>query len=193
MRHVAVLLLAAPVLDARAYSIRPAAGSSILLEIYKTGLMSGKKHDIYFERYQGTLQYDAAAPERSKVELTIETGSLAVKDTWINESKRRDVREHAVGTEGLDVARHPSMSFTSGAITRKPDGSFDVSGTLTICGIAKPLMISVTVKPSGAGLMLGGKARVLLRDFGIKPPKAALGAIGTKNEMDVTFTVTALP
>ena len=34
---------------------------------------------------------------------------------------------------------------------------------------------------------------VKLTNYGLKPPKAALGLIGTKDEMDFTFSLTARP
>ena len=39
--------------------------------------------------------------------------------------------------------------------------------------------------------MLEGTALIRLTDYGLKPPTAAPGAIGTKNEMSFHFIVTA--
>jgi hypothetical protein len=40
-------------------------------------------------------------------------------------------------------------------------------------------------------MSIAGSGEVKLRDYGLKPPSAALGAIGTKNEMAVSFRLTA--
>jgi polyisoprenoid-binding protein YceI len=172
------------------YRIAPEAGNRIGLEVYKTGLMSGKKHVFIFERYQGRLDYDAKAPEASKVELTIETSSIVLKDQWLSEKDFAKVREYA-GKEMLEVAKYPQIRFVSSGVRKRADGVFEVNGGLTIKGVTKPAVVSVTMGPAEAGaLRFTGKAEVKLKDYGLKPPSAALGMIGTKNEMPVEFNVT---
>jgi hypothetical protein len=39
----------------------------------------------------------------------------------------------------------------------------------------------------GTVIAVSGRATVRLHDYGIKPPKAALGAIGTKDEVIIEF------
>lgn len=175
------------------YRIRPAPEGRFALEVYKTGFMSGKKHLFLFERYSGKLLYDADSPQNSRVGMTIEAASAVCKDTWI---KPKDVKkvEDAALYEMMDVEKHPELSFSSSGVTRKGKDQFVVQGTLTIRGIAKPVTVSLTSKPLGDGaLSLSGDAEVKLRDYGLKPPSAALGAVGTRNEMTVSFVLTARP
>jgi len=42
-----------------------------------------------------------------------------------------------------------------------------------------------------AKLRLRGNAKIHLKDYGLKPPSALLGAIGTKEEMSLTFEIMA--
>jgi len=190
--RISILLALASGLSAQTYEIRPAAGTRFALEVAKTGLMSGKKHLFVFERYGGTIQYDAAAPEKSAVDLTIESASIVCKDTWIGEKDLRKVTETAIGPDMLEVSKHPQMQFRAAGASKSGDG-FVVQGTLTIRGIAKPVTVNVTVKPRPDGsLEFAGKSEVKLRDYGLKPPSAALGAIGTKNEMPVDFNLAAV-
>ena len=197
MRKVALILpLMMVALRAQSplYEIRPLEGARLALEVHKTGLMSGKKHLFVFEKYHGTLAYDARAPEKSKVELVIETASIVLKDQWLSQSDMKKVHDHAVGKEMLEVNRFPQMRFTSAAVLRKTDGTFDVQGMLTIRNIDKPVTVMAVMRPQGDGpLHLTGKAQVKLRDYGLKPPSALLGAIGTRNEMAVEFVVLASP
>jgi hypothetical protein len=44
-------------------------------------------------------------------------------------------------------------------------------------------------RDSGRITSLSGHAVVRLKDYGLKPPTAALGTIGTKNEMTVEFSL----
>ncbi len=175
------------------YEIKPGPDSRFALEIFKTGFMSGKKHLFLFERYAGALNYNAAAPESSKIDLNVEAASFAVKDDWVSASQAKSIREEAEGKNGLEVARHSTIRFVSSSMTRVGDG-FAVQGALSIRGIEKPVTVNVTMKPGEAGaLRFEGKAEVKLKDYGIKPPSAALGTIGTRNEMAISFTLIAKP
>ncbi len=187
---IAILLLASA-LSAQTYEIRPAPDSRFALEVAKTGLLSGKKHVFLFHRYQGTLNYDAAALEKSRVELTIESASIECKDDWVSESDLKKVMALAVGPEMLDVSKHPQLKFTSSHVAKSGDG-YAVQGVLTIKGVAKPVAVSVAMSTRADGtLQFKGKAEVKLKDYGLKPPGAALGLVGTKNEMVVDFSVVA--
>src|SRR5215472_6405743 len=71
------------------FLIRPSAESTFTLEIAKTGLMAGKKHALFFDQYQGELDYNAARPEDSKARLTVEARSVTCKDQWIKNKAKR--------------------------------------------------------------------------------------------------------
>jgi polyisoprenoid-binding protein YceI len=190
-RLLALAAVAAGAAAAGEYAIRPAPDSRFALEVYKTGLMSGKKHLIVFDKYEGTLAYDAARPEDSKVDLTIQSRNLEVKDDWLGDKNRKRVAEEAL--KQLDAAHHPEIRFTSSAVAKRADGAFDVQGTLTIRGEGRPVTVRVSLDPAESGaLKFTGTAQVKLKDYGLKPPTATLGVIGTKNEMKVDFTLTAV-
>ena len=176
------------------YEIKPGPDSRFALEIYKTGLMSGKKHLLLFERFAGALNYNTAAPEASKLDLNVESASFAVKDDWVSANQAKSIREEAAGKNGLDVIKYPQIRFVASSIAKSGD-AFTVQGTLTIRGIDKPVTVNVSMKPEPASgeLRFDGKAEVKLKDYGIKPPSAALGAVGTKNEMAVSFLLIAAP
>ncbi len=187
-----MLLLFAAAVSAQTYEIRPAPDSRFAFEVFKTGLLGGKKHLFLFERYSGTLRHDAAAPEKSSVDLTVDVASLVCKDTWIDEKDLKKVMAEAFAAHMLDPGKHPTIRFVSKSVARRAEGGFDVQGTLTIKGQDLPSTVAVTLesRPDGT-LRLAGKSEVRLKDYGLKPPSAALGAIGTKNEMAVDFSVTA--
>jgi len=177
------------------YEIKPDPAGRFALEIYKTGFMSGKKHLFLFERYEGALKYNAAAPGESVIDVNIDAASFVVKDDWVSAGQAKSIREEAEGKNGLEVSKHPRIRFVSSSIAKAAgEGLYTVSGTLSIRGIDKPVTAQVTMKPAEAGaLRFEGKAEVKLKDYGIKPPSAALGTIGTRNEMAVSFTLIAKP
>jgi polyisoprenoid-binding protein YceI len=175
------------------FSFQPQPGARFALTVEKTGLWSGRKHVFEFERYRGTLRLDWAQPARSVVELTIEAGSALCTDAWLSEKDRRKVLEFMF-RDMLDVERHPRITFRSTAVVATAEKVFDVSGMLTVRGIERPARVSVTLGESGGTLTaLTGRAIVRLKDYGLNPPKAALGAIGTKNEMTVDFRLVPRP
>jgi polyisoprenoid-binding protein YceI len=99
----------------------------------------------------------------------------------------------------LNAERYPSMTFDSSSISEHlrvdgPAGEFEVKGTLTIRNVGKPVMIRVRIEPRPDGtLRFTGESKIKLTDYGLKPPSAALGTVGTKDEMDVKFILIALP
>jgi polyisoprenoid-binding protein YceI len=192
-----ILLLFVPAelfAETRAYRIEPSPDSRVALEVYKTGLMNGKKHLLVFERYQGRIEYDAANPAQSRVELTVQSASLLVQDDWVNESDRKKIADEALNKQ-LIVEKHPEIKFRSGLI-RPADapGHYEVQGELTIRDVARPVAVQVTLSEPREGVLLfEGDATVEMKSFGMKPPSAALGLIGTRNEMKVIFQLHAVP
>ena len=194
-RVFALLLLVSAALAAetRPYGIEPDPDSRFALEVYKTGLMSGKKHLLVFERYQGRLEYDPQNPEQSRVELTIESASLIVKDDWVNEKERKKIGDEALNNM-LGAKQYREMRFRSGSIRAAGEGRYEVQGELTIRELARPALVRVSLKEGPGGSMLfEGEAIVIMKDYGMKPPSAALGLIGTKDEMMVSFRLRAAP
>jgi len=190
--RLAACLLWAFGATAAEYSIAPAPGARFQLEVHKTGLMPGKVHVFTFERYSGELHYDEAAPERSTVSFWVENSSLVCHDTWVDEKDKTKILR--VAQEAMDSVRHPRMSFRSEKVARRPDGSFDATGPLTIRGIAKPVAIHVTVERSGGTLRLKGSAELRRKDYGVNPPSPVpFGLIGNKDEMPVQFDLRATP
>lgn len=168
--------------DLRQLRVAPAAGTRFALEVEKTGLMSGKKHLFLFERYSGVLRLDAAAPEKSSIQLEIESRSAVLKDDWVSAKDAQKIADYAQ-MQMLDSAKYPLLKFASTAITARGNGVYDVLGMLTIRNVTQPVLVTVTEK---AGVC-EGQAVVKLSDFKLKPAGALLGAIGTRNEMKVSF------
>ncbi len=187
MRKILVYCLLASGLmaaDLRPLRVAPAPGTRFTLEVEKTGLMSGKKHVFLFERYSGILQLDQANPEKSSIQLDIEARSAVVKDDWVSAKDARKIADYAQ-MEMMNSAKFPLLKFVSTAIAARGNGVYDVQGNLTIRDITKPVLVMVTEK-SG---VCEGKATVKLSDYKLKPVSALLGAIGTRNEMTVSFVL----
>ena len=193
MNRIAILLLLACAVQAepRSYEIRPADGTRMELRVYKTGFMRGKVHLFQFPQYKGTLLYDPRKPEASEVTLTIPAASIQLLDTWLSAKDFKSVQQYAL-KDMLAAERFPEITFSSMAARPLENGVFEVRGTLAIRGVPKPAVVKVTPQTdSGADPRFKGEARIRLTDYGLKPPTAGFGTVGTKDEMDFTFTLTA--
>ncbi len=186
-----LFLAAGMPLTAEIYRIAPVDEAEVRLKVYKTGFMRGKVHDFVFKRYSGEIDFDASNPENSNVRIDIEADSMVCEDTWVNAGKLVKIEREGKG-KILQAARYPYISFRSKEIRAAVDGSFAAVGLLTIRNRSKAVRVAVVMSATGAGgLRFDGSAVIALKDYGIKPPSAAFGAVGTKNEMDVSFRLTA--
>jgi polyisoprenoid-binding protein YceI len=175
--------------ESRRYSITPNDASRLELHVFKTGLYHGRVHTFLFPVYTANLVYNAATPNASAIELNISAGSIQCVDTWLKAKDLKSVQEYAVN-DMLAAERYPEIRFTSSEIRAIRETRFEVRGMLAIRGIAKPSTIDVTLHPDSRNVLtFRGSSIVRLSDYGLKPPKAALGTIGTKNEMEFTFTL----
>jgi polyisoprenoid-binding protein YceI len=171
--------------------LSPAEGNRFEVIVEKTGLMKGKKHLFVFERYQGKLHHDSEKPEASQVQFSLESNSIACKDDWVSAKDLKKIMQAAL-KDMLAADRYATVSYKSNGVRRAGPNQFDVTGTLRIRNVEKPATVRVTLKPGEAGRThFEGNAVVRMTDFGLKPPSAALGLIGTKDEMTVSFHLRA--
>jgi polyisoprenoid-binding protein YceI len=185
-------LVTSPLLSGSEFVIQPAPDCQVHLTIYKTGLMSGRSHSFVFERYHGLVRYDAANPQASFVSLDIESASATCKDTWVSSKDLRKIEAFALN-DMLDSDHHPSIHFESAAVKPLQAKTYEVQGTLTIRDIAKPVKVSVTVDGvSEEFLTFRCNAVIRLTDYHLRPPTAALGTIGTKDEITAEFRLKAV-
>ena len=151
------------------YLVRPVY-SNVGFSIVKWGVL---KEEGVFRDFNGTLEYDPAAPQRSRIDVIVQSASLDTKD------------EHRDGTvrseDFLDVARYPTMEFHS---TNVQNGV--VTGNLTIHGVTRrvqfrPTFLGVRELPR-IGKLAGFETTFAInrRDFGVLGSKwgAVPGVLG---------------
>jgi len=84
------------------------------------------------------------------------------------------------------------MTFTSTSIKPLGGDRYEAQGTLAIRSMPKPIVVTVQLNAADPkALRIDGSATIRLSDYNLKPPSALLGAIGTKNEMTLSFSVIA--
>ncbi len=89
-----------------------------------------------FSDFDGTIDFDAAAPEQSSVHLEIRTASI---DT--NEPARD---KHLQSDDFFAADGFPAITFVSTKMVKKGENAFDVTGNLTIRDVTKEITLPVT-------------------------------------------------
>jgi polyisoprenoid-binding protein YceI len=88
-----------------------------------------------FTDFEGKILADAAKPEASSVEFTIQVASI---DTAV---AKRD--EHLRSPDFFDVAKYPTITFKSGRVVAAGKDLYNVTGTLTMHGVSKEVTLPV--------------------------------------------------
>jgi polyisoprenoid-binding protein YceI len=116
-----------------------------------------------FADISGTLQLDSDHLEASSVDVSVVAASI-----WTNHAKRDQVLQ---GTDFLDGAHFPALHFVSTHVVQTAPGKLDVTGTLTLRGVSRPLVLHASVN------------RIGISPFG-NTPAAGFTATGTLKRSD---------
>ncbi|MFJ9480068.1 YceI family protein [Streptomyces mirabilis] len=176
------------------YPLGPSA-ARLLIKTGRAGLGRRAGHDLTIEavRWSGEAVLVIGEPDRSSVSVTVETGSLTVRDGTgglkaLTDADRAEIKRTLEDKALLHTAEHPTITFRSTHVTGTPQ-SFEITGDLTIKGRTHP----VTVYGKGNGdRLLRGWATITQSTWGIKAYTAFLGALRLADEVRVEFEVTRL-
>jgi len=114
----------------------------------------------------GTIVYDADAPEKSSVEVVLPMSGL---DTFVPK-----LDEHLKTADFFDAEKYPQATFRSTGVKALGEGRLEVTGTLDLHGVQKPVVLEATLNkaaphPMGKVRAIGFDATATLKrsDFGI--------------------------
>ncbi len=121
---------AAPAHAAQTYEIDP-VHSEVTFQIrHLVSTVRGK-----FDTFQGTIVMDPGDPAASKVDFSIDASSI---DTGVD---KRDA--HLRSEDFFYVEKYPRITFTSQKVEPTGQNAYDVTGTLTMRGVAKQVTLPV--------------------------------------------------
>jgi polyisoprenoid-binding protein YceI len=114
---------------------------TFLVDKYHTQIGFKVRHFVskvggHFGRFEGTIVLDRTKPEESSVELKIESASI---DTGV---PARD--KHLNSPDFFDTAKYPEITFKSTKVATKGKDAYEVTGDLTMRGVTKPVVLTVT-------------------------------------------------
>jgi cytochrome b561 len=105
------------------------------------GKQMGVPVEGLFRRVSGNLDWNAARPEQSRVQVEVDLTSIDLGEPQFNAELQ--------GRSFFDTVPFPKATFTSVSMKPLGGGRFEVSGRLAIKGVARDLVAPVTVREDG--------------------------------------------
>jgi polyisoprenoid-binding protein YceI len=161
--------------------------STITIHAGKAGIFSvaGHEHWINAPILSGTLN-DSDMP---RVEFRVEASKLEVKpDPKVSAQDQAQIQKD-MQEKTLESAKYPDIAFRSTRVEKLGQGQWEVDGMLTLHGVTKPVLATVT----GNGETYEAHAIIKQTDFGITPFHAGGGTVKVKNEVGIDFHIVARP
>jgi polyisoprenoid-binding protein YceI len=166
----------------------------IYVYVDKTGL--GHEHGIEGRIKTGTLQL-GAANDAGTIEFDM-TSFVADTDRarkYVGlegstaESTRQQVEQNMLGKDVLNVAKHPTATWTiSSAVQKKTKQGkpiVELKGEFTLRGKTRALTVFAFPASKDGQWNLRGDFTIRQTDFGMKPYTAALGTVGVGDQLKI--------
>jgi polyisoprenoid-binding protein YceI len=140
-----------------------------------------------FTKVAGSIQLNEQEVTKSSVTATVEMASVDTR----NSDRDNDLKS----ANFFDVAKYPTMTFTSKSILRAADGKLQMTGDLTLHGVTKEVTFTVdgpsdAIKDPWGNARRGASAatRIHRSDFGITKYPATMIGEDVNITLDVEFT-----
>ena len=142
-----------------------------------------------FNGLKGTVSYDPAHPNASKVELTIDATTVDTR----NDNRDKDLKSDHF----FDVAKFPTITFASTKVETAGEGKLKITGDMTLHGVTKEVTWMVdgpaaAVKDPRGNLHSGANASTTInrKDFGLTWDKTLDGGgVMVSDAVDLTVEV----
>lgn len=90
-----------------------------------------------FKDFDGVIKYDAQNPAASSVSFTVQAASI--------DTDNGDRDDHLRGPEFFDVAKFPTLTFSSTSVKAVDADTLEVTGDLTMRGVTKKVTLPVEI------------------------------------------------
>jgi len=104
---------------------------------------------------------------------------------------QRQVNANMLGADVLDVARHPTATFTIGSILQlksdRPNTppKYQIEGDFTLHGTTRKVKFVAEATSTARAVRMRGKFSILQSEYGITPFSKAFGAIGVADQLTI--------
>ena len=169
--------------------------SNFTVRAFATGMLSAFAHSptIAIRDFEGEAVVNPEAVEESSLRVVVRADSLTVTDD-ISAKDRDEINQRMRG-EVLDSASYSDIVYECSRISASKTGEGQywaaLNGELSLHGVTRAQPVSARVTMSGDSLRASGELSLRLSDYQIKPVTAAGGAIKLKDELKLSFEITA--
>ncbi|MBV8709390.1 MAG: YceI family protein [Acidobacteriaceae bacterium] len=165
------------------YRLSSANDSTLVAQVQETRGLSKRQYFLWFDRFQGELQYCPSHPERCRLTLEIDAGSLTCRDQLLRTNQQRRLTACARDVV-LQAHKHPVIYFSSARISVKALRGLVVEGKLRVRGTTRPHKVNVVVTPVEANyLEIEGDSLVQLSAFDISAPSSWFGLLRINDQV----------
>lgn len=172
------------------------ANSRVYIRVEKTGL--GHVHGVVGMLSSGHVTLEA---DQDAGQLVFDATSFLADVAYARKylgvagetdvDTQREVTANMLGAEVLDVKKFPTATFDI-VSTRKATQAgrqglpvYEFVGEFTLHGVKRPLQFLAEVENRGEFLRIRGQFSLRQSEYGIKPLRKALGAIGVADDLTV--------
>lgn len=159
------------------WAVNPAASS-----IAFAGTQSGTAFDGSFAAWTAEIVFDPADPASARIVATVDTTSVTTSNSY--------VRASIQSSSWLDTRNHPQATFEATGFASTGPGAYEASGTLTLRGVAQPVVLPFTLAIEGDTARAQGSVTLDRRAFEIGTDTAS-NDDAVSPEITVTVTVEA--
>jgi polyisoprenoid-binding protein YceI len=169
--------------------------STFTVRAFATGMLSAFGHNptIAIPDFEGEVLLNPEVVEHSTLRLVVHAASLTDTDD-ISEKDRAEINR-AMHGDVLESDSYPDVVYECSSLTASKTGEgqywASLNGELTLHGVQRNQPISARISVSGDGLRATGDFSVRQSDYEIKPVSAAGGTIKLKDELKLSFDITA--
>ncbi len=185
--------------ETRATKVRyliDAKASTFRVRAFATGMLSAFGHNptISIPDIEGEIQFAPDSPEDASLRIVVQAASLAVADD-ISSKDRQEIERRMHG-EVLETESYPEIIYecSRAASVQKLSESFyavSLNGELTLHGVTRvqPVLARVTLKADS--VRAAGEFALRQSDYQITPVSAAGGTVKLKDELKLSFDISA--
>jgi len=144
------------------YAAQP-AHTLVLFSVFHAGTTN---YYGRFDHIAGTMNLDAAEPQKSNVSIQIDMTSVDTPSAALNED--------LAGPSVFDASRFPTATFKSTSVTRTGPDTGTITGDLTIKNVTRPVTLDVvfhggSLNPMSNAYAIGFSATATIKrtDFGL--------------------------
>jgi polyisoprenoid-binding protein YceI len=173
-----------------------ANGSRFTVRAYATGMLSAFGHNptIAIPDVQGEVQFASGTLEDATLRIVIQAASLVVTDD-ISDNDRQEI-ERRMHDEVLETNGFPEIIYEcshASSIQKMGEGLYLVAlnGELALHGVTRNLPVSARVTLKGDSVRAAGEFSIRQSDYEIRPVSAAGGTVKLKDELKLSFDISA--